>query len=236
MIPLPWSHTALNDFVNCPKAYHAKRVVKSIPWSQGEEAKWGERVHKAFEDRLSIRGYELPLELRIHEDYLMGLLAKDGTLWTEQNIAMNKKALPCSYHDRDVWYRGKIDVTIVDNDAEVPIATVVDYKSGKRKEAWSQLAEYAIWAFAAYPKIELVDARFYWTVQGDESRRVWARKQVPELWDMIIPDLRQYLQAFKTETWQARPSGLCKKHCAVACIHNGDPALKALGVKQDAAK
>jgi hypothetical protein len=234
MIPLPWSHTALQDFISCPKAYYEKRVAKSIPWTQGEEAKWGERVHKAFEDRLCIRGYELPSELQIHEDYLQGLLNKNGVLFAEQNIALNKRAQPCSYHDKDVWYRGKIDVTIVDNDAAC--CSVVDFKTGKKREKWSQLAEYAIWAFAMYPKIKLCDVRFYWTVQGDESRKVWSREEVPALWDMIIPDLKQYLQAFKTDTWQARPSGLCKAHCLVPCIHNGDPILKAKGAKQDAAK
>jgi hypothetical protein len=229
MIPLSWSHTALSDFCNCPKAYHAKRVLKSIPWTQGKEAEWGETVHLAFQDRLSIRGYELPLELKVHEDYLQGLLNKDGTLFAEQEIALNKKAEPCSKWDKDVWYRGKIDVTIVDNAAKC--CTIIDFKTGKRKEAWAQLAEYAIWAFASYPSIDICDARFYWTVQGEESRKVWSRKEVTMLWDMIIPDLRQYLEAFRTDTWQARPSGLCKAHCLVPCIHNGDPILKAKGAK-----
>lgn len=222
MIPLPWSHTALEDFVSCPKAYYEKRVAKSIPWAGGKEADWGNIVHKAFEDRLSIRGFELPLELQIHEDYLQGLLNKDGVLFAEQEIALNKKALPCSKWDREVWYRGKIDVTIVDNDATPAICTMIDFKTGKKKEKWSQLAEYAIWAFAMYPKVMLCDVRFYWTVQGEESRKVWGRDEVPALWDMIIPDLKQYLQAAKTDTWQARQSGLCKAHCAVtSCIHNG---------------
>jgi len=49
--PLPWSPSALDDFVNCPKSYHEKRVLKSVKDVQGEEAIWGVRVHKAFELR-----------------------------------------------------------------------------------------------------------------------------------------------------------------------------------------
>jgi hypothetical protein len=40
------------------------------------------------------------------------------------------------------------------------------------------------------------------------------------LWSKFVPDLRQYMEAFKTETWQARPSGLCNGWCPVTeCEH-----------------
>jgi hypothetical protein len=39
---------------------------------------------------------------------------------------------------------------------------------------------------------------------------------------MLVPDLKQMVEAYKTDTWQARQSGLCKRHCAVVdCEFNG---------------
>jgi hypothetical protein len=99
-------------------------------------------------------------------------------------------------------------------------ARLVDYKTGKKREKWEQLAMNAVHVFASYPFVDLIDARYYWTVDQTESRKVWHRSEVPMLWDMVLGDLRQYAEAFKSETWQPRPSGLCNGWCPVtSCSH-----------------
>src|SRR4051812_18220387 len=110
---MPWSHSRLDDFKNCPRAFHEKQVVKSVVETKGEATLWGEVVHKHFEDRL-VDGVVLPPELEIHEPFLARLQAMPGTLSVEQRIALDKLAQPCEFFGDNVWFRGVIDVKIVD--------------------------------------------------------------------------------------------------------------------------
>jgi len=214
--PLPWSPSALDDFVNCPKAYHAKRVIKIVKDVQGEEAIWGVRVHKAFELRQQKQHTPLPPELIAHEPYMQKLEKWNGQSLTESKIALDRKLQLCGYFSPEVWYRGVLDFRNIDGS----LGRVIDYKTGKPHEKQRQLKLYAINIFTLHPEVNIVDARYYWTSTYSETRHVWERAELPMLWDEFIPDLKQYHQAFKTDTWQARPSGLCHGWCAhTACEH-----------------
>lgn len=216
--PLPWSHTSLTEFVSCPKQFYHKRVVKDVVEEKGAQQLWGINVHKAFEDRQATK-VPLPIDLQEHEPYMAKIEAWEGHFFTEQKIALDKRGRPVNnFFDPDVWYRGVIDWTKLVGKT----ARIIDYKTGKKKEKWEQLMMNAIWTFLTYPEIDVVDARFYWTVDKTESRKVWGRAEMEMLWGFFIGDLRQYAEAFKSETWQPRPSGLCAKWCSVlTCDHNG---------------
>ena len=206
--PLPWSHSGLEDFKNCPKAFHEKRVTKVVTDVKGEEQLWGINVHKSFEDRQATRT-ALPLDLAVHEKYMLKMEAWEGHFFTEQKIALDRKAQPCHYFAPDVWYRGVTDYLKLHE----KLARLVDYKTGKKKEKWEQLMMNAVHVFTAHPEVELVDARFYWTVDQTESRKVWGRGDIPLLWGSVLADLKQYAEAFKSDVWQPRPSGLCNGYC-----------------------
>ena len=208
--PLPWSHSALEDFKNCPRAYHDKRVTKRFPVVKSVEQLWGSNVHKAFEDRQATRT-PLPLDLQVHEKYMLKMEKWPGISFTETKIALDRRARPCHYFAADAWYRGVTDYQKIDK--ESGLGRLVDYKTGKKKEKWEQLMINAIHMFTNFPNIKLIDARFYWTVDQTESRKVWARDEVPMLWAPFIGDLRQYAEAFKSDVWQPRPSGLCNGWC-----------------------
>jgi hypothetical protein len=209
--PKPWSHSALEDFVNCPRSYHEKRVLKSIPYVQGPEAAYGEVVHKHFEDRLR-DGVALPAELHVHEVYLANLEALPGVGEPERDIAINLRGQSCGYWDDDVWYRGKVDYIKINGNR----ARVYDWKTGKPHQKLKQLYEYILWTFIAYPHVEQVYAEYYWTKAPQTPTGVTiGRERIPELWAMLLPDLRQYAQAFREDIWQPRPSGLCNGWCPV---------------------
>lgn len=227
MIPLPWSISALDSFTNCPKAYQERWVLKNFKEAKGAQQNWGDNVHKTFELRQSV-GQALPIDLEDHEPYMLKLDTKPGILWTELKINLDRKAQPINdAFARDIWFRGGIDW--LKYDSTTFTCTVVDYKTGKKHEKWKQLAMYAIWCFAMFPHAQIVDARFYWTTDMTEGRKVWGRADLPMLWDMFLGDLRQYVEAFKAEVWQPRPSGLCKPNRAgtfagcpvITCPHNG---------------
>lgn len=99
-------------------------------------------------------------------------------------------------------------------------ARLVTHNTGKPHDKWKQLGMFAIHTFLQFPTVDLVNAQFYWTKTATATKKVWSREDVPHLWSMFLPDLKQYAQAFKTDTWQERPSGLCNGWCSVTqCPH-----------------
>lgn len=214
MIPLPWSPSGLAQFVNCPRQYHEVRVVKTVVDVPGEAAQWGTTVHKHFEDRQAV-GKPLPETLSHHEAYMSKLASWEGVSFTEQKVGLDRKAMPCSFFDREVWMRQVIDFKNIDGDT----ARIVDYKTGKPHDKFDQLMLNAIHTFAMHP-VDIVDARYYWTSTYSETRKVWSRSEIPMMWAKFIPNLKQYREAFATNVWQPRPSGLCNGWCPVkGCEH-----------------
>lgn len=210
MKPKPWSFSALDTFKTCPRQYEAKYVTKSVQEEKSEQMLWGERVHKHFELR-QLDGTPLPPELEQHEKYMKKLEDLPGIHNVEQKIALNRKLQPTNFFAEDVWFRGIIDYIKVDG----ACAYVVDYKTGKPHQKFDQLMLFAIHTFALYPGVDLVHVRFYWTKTEDETRCAYRRDDVQGIWNKFIPDLRQYAEAFKTDTWQPRQSGLCNGWCPV---------------------
>ena len=92
---------------------------------------------------------------------------------------------------------------------------LVDYKTGKPHQKFEQLSLFALHTFAMYPKHELIYVRYYWTKTGEESRWSYRRDDIAAMWGKFVPDLRQFAEAFKTDTWQPRQSGLCNGWCPV---------------------
>ncbi len=210
MKPLPWSHSALDDFVTCPRAYHAKRVIKTVREEKSPQMIYGEQVHKAFEMRL-MNGDVLPNDLFMHESYLRELQTTPGTSATEQKIALDRTMRPCGFFAPNVWFRGIIDYSKLTE----PKALVVDYKTGKPHTKFAQLKLFALYVFTQYPLVEEVRAEFYWTKTAAKTGETYTRDQIPRLWADFVPKLKQYAEAFRTDVWQPRPSGLCQGWCPV---------------------
>ena len=210
MTPKPWSYTALEDFVNCPRAFAEKRVFKSVIEPKSEQMLWGEHVHKVFEDRQA-DGVVLPVDLEHHEPFMQKLQDMPGILGVEQRIALNTAGQPCEFFGENVWYRGVIDYRKIDNRR----AYILDHKTGKQHSKFGQLQLFALHTFAEYPEVQAIKAEYYWTQTESTTGEVYTRDMMPKLWGKFIPDLKQYRQAFIEDTWQPRQSGLCNGWCPV---------------------
>ena len=208
MKPLPWSPTALDDFNNCPQAFWAKRVVKIVQEEPSAEKDYGNYIHKQFELRQSL-GTQLPEDLAPHEVFMRVLEKRSGEKLIEHRAAFNQKLEICEFTDEDVWYRCIIDYATIDG----PLATIVDYKSGKQHYKFRQLTANALWIFYAYPRIETISACFYWTKTFNITTRVYKREQLLDMWKEFIPDLSRYVEAFEKDVWPLRKSGLCFGWC-----------------------
>ena len=65
---------------------------------------------------------------------------------------------------------------------------------------------------AVFAALGLVAASIYalWIVQ-----HTFHRGDAPKMWQKFVPALTQYVEAFHTDIWQERQSGLCRGGCPV---------------------
>jgi hypothetical protein len=215
---IPWSPSSLDTFCNCPHQFHQTKVLKLFKSEQGEEQIWGDYVHKKFAERQANR-LALPDDLQDHETFMAKLEALPGWFFTELKVALDTKLTPCNFFNKECFFRGIIDYMKLDEPSES--ANLVDYKSGKPFDKWKQMAAYAIHTFICYPYVKTITAQFYWTQTKTTTKKVWTHDDINTvLWPMLLPDLKQYKEAFAKDIWQKRPSGLCKGWCpVVSCEH-----------------
>jgi hypothetical protein len=215
MKPLPWSPSALDTFRNCPEQYRHKYVLKDLPPEErSKEQVYGESVHEAFADRLRPWRRKLPEPLaKAHEPFMRLLEAQPGRVHVEHKAALAKSLDPCEWDDKNVWCRMIVDYLRVD--ARSRHAWIVDYKTGKPHRKFNQLIVYALWTFQEFKYADTIEVAFYWTKDSTTSVRTWSREDIPALWNELVGDLRQYKEAFRSDTWQLRQSGLCAGWCPV---------------------
>lgn len=218
MKPLPWSHSALSDFNNCPKAYYHKRIAKDVEDPPNEAGLWGDYVHKEFEKYLNQANqpaYTAPLplpdELDRYRAYLDSLAGMRGEMFVECKYAITRQQEPCDFFAPDVWCRAILDVIVIDGER----AFVLDHKTGKRKPNSRQLKLSALMVFIHHPSVQIVKTAYYWLKEDAYDAETYVRADYLKLWEEFLPDLKQYLRAAKEETWTPRPSGLCYGWCPV---------------------
>lgn len=185
-------------------------MAKRWPFETSKEMLWGRDVHKAFENYL-LNDTTLPLDLQMHEEFLARFKAQPGELAGEERIALNQRLQACGYFDKDVWYRGQVDA----RKRHAGRAHILDHKTGKVKNDYTQLKSFAMWEFLTQPQIEEVCAEYYWTQIRGTNGETYTRAQLPELLAFFAPKLDRYADAFLLETFPPKQSGLCNGHCPV---------------------
>jgi hypothetical protein len=230
MRPLPWSFTAISGFNSCPKQYSEVKVYKHFKDDMGEAAIWGDWVHKQIEAHYrelvpyheNMRAYLPHVEAAVA--WTGGWRTNPGSpdgrgrmLMVEHKMGINTKLKKCDFFDPKVFGRAIADFLVVDND----VAWCIDWKTGKVKPDNRQLKLFAIFVFTEFPYVNEVHTSFEWLMFAPQNtRKSFHRRELTELWASFMPDLTQIRDAFATETWQAKPSGLCNGWCPVTnCQH-----------------
>jgi hypothetical protein len=219
--PKAWSHTALDTFENCPRQYHEVKVLNAHPFVETKEVLWGREVHKAFENYL-VHGTPLPPDLLTHEPFLAAFKAQPGALAGEERLALDTKLRECAYFGPDVWYRGQVDA----RKRTETFSHILDHKTGKVKSDFSQLKGFAMWEFLTQPAITDVKVEFYWTQLKGANGETYRREQLPDLLRHFVPALTRYADAFITDTWTPKQSGLCAGWCPVTACEFWRPMRK----------
>lgn len=215
--PFAWSFTALTNFETCPKQYYHLKVAKDTPDPPGEAALWGQRVHKALELRVKERT-PLPDSLSGYEVMASKFDNLPGTILVEQQLCLNQDFRPTKWFAKDAWLRVVIDLAVINKGR----MGLFDWKTGKRKPDNAQLKLFAATAFKVYDDIDVAHTGFVWLQDKKIDTEKFQRMDEGRIWQEFLPRVHRMEKAFETQNWPARPSGLCRKHCAVfQCEHNG---------------
>ena len=219
MSVIPWSFSKIKAFEHCPKQFYHMKIVRDYVESETEAMLYGTAFHTAAEEYIR-DNKPMPLQFGYAVAALDRLRAKQGNKLCEYKLGLTKDLEPCGFSDEDVWFRGIADLIILDED----VAWIVDYKTGKsaRYADKGQLELMALVVFKHFPQVETVKAGLLFVVSKNLIKDVYTKEQVPALWEKWLADYSKMEQAFKNDVWNPKPSGLCRRHCAVVeCAHNG---------------
>ena len=226
MEPKAWSFSVLESFRNCPKQYAEVKVYKSVKQSVNDAGMWGDYVHTEFDKWFKgIVGKTYPMlpdNLKDYLPYLMRLATRPGAMYSECKYALDYQLNPIvmtteqDWFRTDIWLRIIIDLLHIDGD----VATALDHKTGKVKDQSDQLKLFALVIFIMFPHVNTVKTQYAWLQFGQWTKETYHREQESEMWQHFIPDLTRFKNAFHTETFPPKPSGLCRGWCPVtACQH-----------------
>ena len=215
----PWSFSRIKAFDTCPKQFYHTYILKEFPYEETEAMRYGTEFHKAAEDYIG-KGSPVPERFSFAQPTLDALNSKPGTKHCELKFGLTRNLEPCGFFDSGVWFRGVVDLAIVDGDR----AWVVDYKTGKssRYAEKGQLELMALALFAHFPEVEKVNAALVFVIADDVVKTKYDVTERGDMWAKWLSEYAKMEKAADTGVWNPKTSGLCRAHCKVLeCPHNG---------------
>jgi hypothetical protein len=219
-----WSYSSIKTFDQCPKKYYHLRVAKDVKDEGGTAALYGTAVHEAAERRVKFNE-PLPAKFAFMEPIVGAFAALPGEKHAELKLGVRKTKNgyePCDFFDRDVWWRGVIDLVILNGDR----ALMVDYKTGKntRYADMKQLDLMAGALFVHYPHLTKVKSALAFVLAKEFLRK----EHLPG-----DENVHGYLNVFETEldrlehaeasgVWNAKSGPLCGFCPVTSCAHYRD--------------
>lgn len=215
----PHSHSSLGTFRQCEHRYHEVRVLKNFTDSTNEAAEFGSEQHDLAENALEQENH-LEGEMGVALEFVRKFT---GLKAAERELGITKKLEPTGFYDDDCWFRGKIDVTVLNGDK----AIIIDYKTGKRRLPYGvkgafkpdegQMMAYALMTFLHHPEIQNIDAYLYWTHANHAPDRYRYSRQLDgaRMVEYIRRDPKRIEKREKSGQWEIKPSGLCNGWCPV---------------------
>ena len=216
---ITWSYSGLGLFQQCPRKYYHLRVIKDIVEPKTDAITYGEMVHTAAEDYIG-KGIPVPEKFAFITPVLDVLKEIPGTKHCEYKMGLTEDLEPCGFFDKKVWYRGIADLLIINDQ----VAHIIDYKTGKSAKYadTGQLELMALAIFKHFPEVKKVKAGLLFVIAKQFVKDNYSVDKAPDLWQKWLKDYDRMKYAYKSDVWNPRPSGLCKKHCVVTtCPHNG---------------
>jgi PD-(D/E)XK nuclease superfamily len=222
MKPFQWSWSKIKNYRSCPKRHFEIDISKSFKEPDSEPLRWGNTVHKAMEEFIG-KGKPLPATVARYHQWPENILKlKPYTdIKVEQQMAFGRDFGPTNYFAADTWCRVRIDVLVLI--PQFKAALTIDWKTGGNVSPdMEQLGISAQAIFAHHPEVDEVATLFVWLGHGTQTIKTYKRDKMAEMWNGLWPILLEMDEAWRTTTYPAKPSGLCKNHCPVSsCPYHG---------------
>jgi hypothetical protein len=210
----------LNAYRNCGHQMFRRYIKKDLgPYVETPEIKWGNEVHAAFELRVGA-GKPLPLNMQQWEQFAVPFDAyREGEAWTircEQKLAVTSAGASCDFWDKQVWFRGKADITVVrGNTAYIP-----DLKTGSSKyEDPFELATQAVLLRAKNPTLTNIMGSYIW-LKENRVGQMYDLSDTRETWREMCRLMGEIESDRHKGQFEKNKSGLCG-WCPVAdCEHH----------------
>jgi hypothetical protein len=212
-----WSYSQLKNYETCPKRYYHYNVAKDVKEPESDNMREGWALHKAFELRVK-NNTPLPLGMTQYEKLIVRILSQSGQVYAEQKLAMTSSFTPTAYFAKDVWCRSQLDFTSIKDTT----ATTLDWKTGKPKEDLTQMQIASAMLMCHMPSLQRVKVGLVFVGHGQVESGEFTRDDLTEIWGELLPRVKAVEKARATAEYPPKPSGLCKRYCAVvSCPHHG---------------
>ena len=214
-----WSYSSIKTFEQCPKKYYHLKVAKDVKDDPGEAAIYGTEVHEAAE--LFIKdGTPIPEKFAFMRPIVEPLAAKKGEKLAELRLGLRKVGSgyeACGFFDKDVWYRGIVDLLILDGDR----AWMIDYKTGKNAKYadMKQLDLMAGALFVRYPDLKVIKSGLAYVVSQEFPKKTHKREDLNKYLSVFVDELDQLDAAMDNGVWNAKTSPLCGWCPVTTCEH-----------------
>ena len=210
MTQLSHSYSSLKMYENCPKRYYHQRVTKEVSDSGSDATRYGERVHRALEERL-LDDNELSQETIQYEALCKSIARMKehpsfDQLLLEERMTVTDNFTPTGWWSDNAWLRSILDVLVLFKDK----AIVMDWKTGKRRPDFTQLEMFALQVFSHFPHIKRVTTSFVWLKDMKQDKRSYCRELSFEMQMDLNGRIDRIYQSLQNNDFPAKPSGLCR--------------------------
>ena len=209
-----WSFSSLTDFEGCPKRFAEKRYYQTTKEAPTEQTIWGERVHRAFEERIRDGkpfDKDMPPE---YENWARVLSALPGEKFFERKFAVKRNHLPCSWAEGEG--RGVVDLLVLHEGT----ALVFDYKTGKKKDDATQLHLFSWFVVNEFDeKVKSVKSRYIWLKDNSTTGGELSNIDSKMVMNRMLPRIEAMERAWDNENFPMFPSGLCGWCPVSECVH-----------------
>jgi hypothetical protein len=209
--PFSWSFSRMNDFDGdggCPARYAGTSFYCTVPYHESPEARWGNRVHKAAEYMLKNKPVEDEEALKPVEEYCTVMIRSGNVIEAETQLALSRNLTPVSWFSSAAWLRIQIDVIMTKLNG---VCSLYDWKTGRSLKTIDDQLRLAAAALALVrPKYQRYEGRYIWT----QHKKVVPIAPIDKsdcrgIWEEMTARAHRMEEAWRTENFPPRPSGLC---------------------------
>ena len=216
---ITWSYSSIKTFDQCPKKYFHLKVVKDVKDTPGTAAQYGTDFHEAAELRIK-NGAPIPPKFKQYADIVETLAAFPGEKHTELKLGVKRGLTgyePCNFFDKEVWWRGIVDLLIIDGET----AHMIDYKTGKNAKYadMKQLDLMAGAVFVHMPEVQKIKSGLAFVVSNEFPKKTHYRGHLATYMSVFNDELERLDEAFENGIWNAKSSPLCGWCPVKACEH-----------------